>query len=109
MKSLFKILAFIPLGIELLLLLIILPNKVGGILWTIHIPIVVLLAIVGVSIFSEKKLIQQSGIVSLVILTLLFCVMGYYDFIKWFSSIVGIVIFIYFAIIKITIKKLKIV
>ncbi|MBS5305977.1 hypothetical protein [Clostridium sp.] len=109
MKSLFKILAFIPLGIELLLLLIILPNKVGGILWTIHIPIVVLLAIVGVSIFSEKKLIQQSGIVSLVILTLLFCVMGYYDFIKWFSSIVGIVIFIYFAIIKIAIKKLKIV
>lgn len=63
----------------------------------------------GVSIFSEKKLIQQSGIVSLVILTLLFCVMGYYDFIKWFSSIVGIVIFIYFAIIKIAIKKLKIV
>lgn len=109
MKSLFKILAFIPLGIELLLLLIILPNKVGGIVWTIHVPIVALLAIVGVGIFSEKKLIQQSGIVSLVALTLLFCIMGYYDFVKWFSSIVGIVIFIYFTIIKIAIKKLKIV
>lgn len=109
MKSLFKILAFIPLGIELLLLLIILPNKVGGIVWTIHIPIVILLAIVRIGIFSEKKLIQQSGMLSLVVLTLLFCIMGYYDFIKWFSSIVGIVIFIYFTIIKIAIKRLKIV
>ena len=34
--------------------------------------------------------------------------MGYYDYIKWFSTKVGIAIFIYFIIIKILAKILKI-
>ena len=109
MKSLVKILAFIPLVIELLLLFIIFPNKVGGVVWTIHIPIVILLAVVGIGIVSKKKIIQQSGIFALVVLTVLLCIMGYYDFVQWFSSLVGVVVFIYFTIIGIVIKKLKIV
>ena len=109
MKSLLKILAFIPLGIELLLLFVMFPNKTGGVIWTIHIPIAILLAVIAIGIVSRKKIIQQSGIAALIVLTGLLCIMGYYDYVQWFSSIVGVVIFMYFVIIRTVIKKLKII
>lgn len=104
MKMLLKILAFIPLITELLMLSIMF-KKVGGVSWGIHIPIIILLAVVGNSIISKKKSLQRSGIGALIVLTVLLCIIGYYDYIKWFSSIVGIVIFMYFIIIRIAIRK----
>lgn len=101
---LLKILAFIPLITELLMLSIMF-KKVGGVSWGIHIPIIILLAVVGNSIISKKKSLQRSGIGALIVLTVLLCIIGYYDYIKWFSSIVGIVIFMYFIIIRIAIRK----
>ncbi|WP_195266855.1 hypothetical protein [Clostridium sp. 1001275B_160808_H3] len=106
MKSLLKILAFIPLGIELLLLLVI-HSKVAGMIWMIHIPITILLGIVGMGIVSKKKFIQRSGFGALIVLTVLLCIIGYYDYVKWFSSIVGMVIFMYYVIISILMKKTK--
>lgn len=108
MKYLLKTLAFIPLGIDLLLLFVLLPKKVSGILWTTHIPILILLVVIGIGICSKKKIIQQSGNIALVILTAMLCIIGYYDYIQWFSSIVGIIIFMYFTLIGVSIKKLKI-
>ncbi|MGL5379222.1 hypothetical protein [Clostridium sp.] len=108
MKSLLKVLAFIPLCIELLLLLTIFPKKAMGVVGGIHIVITVLLTVVGIGIVSRKRFIQQIGIMALVALTLLLGIMGYSDFVKWFSSIVGVAIFIYFTFLSIAIKKLAI-
>lgn len=73
----------------------------------IHIPIVILLAVIGSGIISKRKNIQKSGIGALIVLTILLCIMGYYDYVQWFSSIVGIIIFMYFVIIGIAMKKTK--
>ena len=100
-KSLLKILAFIPLGIEFLLLI------VSQVVLAIHIPIAILLTVIGTGIISNNKILKQSGNVSLIVLITLLCIMGYYDYLQWFSAIVGVVIFIYFAIIKIATKKVK--
>lgn len=108
MKYLLKILAFIPLSIELLLLLVVFTNKVDGVVWVIHIALVTLLTLIGVGILSKKKVIQQVGNITLFALTLLLCIMGYYDFIQWFTSIVGVILFIYFTFVRIAIKKLEI-
>lgn len=106
MKSLLKILAFIPLGIELLLLFIVFPKKVT-VVWPTYIVITMLLTVIGIGIVSKKSITQRIGIIALVALTLLLCIMGYYDFVQWFSSIVGVVLFIYFTFVRIAIKKLK--
>lgn len=106
MKFLFKILAFIPLGIELLLMTLI-SDLIGAIMWISAIPSIILLALIGFSIISKQKLIQQIGIGALIILTMLLCISGYYDYFKWFSSIVGIINFIYFLIIIAVIKKIN--
>lgn len=108
MKSLLKILAFIPLGIELLFLLVVFSDKVGGVIWVVHIAITMLLTFIGIGILSKKKVIQQVGGIALVALTVLLCVMGYYDYVQWFSSIVGIILFIYFTFVRIAMKKLGI-
>lgn len=108
MKGLVKVLAFLPLGIELLVLLGVVLGSIGGAIWTIHIPITILLYITGCGIISKKKLIRQIGNVALLIVTIIHGIMGYYDYIKWFSTKVGIAIFIYFIIIKILAKILKI-
>lgn len=108
MKSLLKILAFIPLGIELLLLLVVFTNEVGGVVLVIHIAITMLLTFIGIGILSKKKAIQQVGCIALFALIVLLCIMGYYDFVQWFSSIVGVILFIYFTFVRIAIKKLEI-
>lgn len=107
MKYLSKILAFIPLGIELLFIAVF-QNKVFGVFWIIHIPLAMILTFIGISILSNKKIIQKLGHIILVILTIFLCINGYYDYFQWFSSIVGIILFIYFTFIRIIIKKLKI-
>lgn len=107
MKVLLKILAFIPLGIELLLISIF-QNKVFGAFWMIHIPFAMILTLIGISILSKKKVIQQLGDILLVVVTILLCINGYYDYFQWFSSIVGIILFIYFTFVRIAIKKLEI-
>ena len=48
---------------------------------------------------------QRVGFVALIILTLLLCIVGYYDFIQWFSSIVGVVLCIYFVLLRVAVKK----
>ena len=106
MKYLSKILAFIPLGIELLCIAVF-QNKGFGVFWVIHIPFAMILTFIGISILSKKKVIQQLGGIVLVALTVLLCVNGYYDYFKWFSSIVGIILFIYFTFVRIAIKKLE--
>ena len=107
MKFLLKTLVFIPLCIELLLLLVVFQNKFAGVVWVTHISITILLTVIGIGIVSNKKILQQSGNSALIILTELLFVIGYYDYVQWFSSIIGVVIFIYFVVIKIAIKKLK--
>lgn len=105
MKYLLKILAFIPLTLHLLLLsLLTIFKKVTGISW-ISIPIIILLFIISYGIISNKKILRKISDIALIILTVLLCILGYYDFIQWFSSIVGIILFIYFMIIKMLIKK----
>ena len=108
MKYLSKILVFIPLGIELLFITIF-QSKVSGFFWLIHIPLAVILAFIGIGILSKKKIVQQLGNILLVVLTVVLCINGYYDYFQWFSTIVGIILFIYFTFVSIVIKSKKIV
>ncbi|CUP65468.1 hypothetical protein [Clostridium baratii] len=101
------LLAFIPLAIELLLILLTLYKNIGGVIWSTHFLIIILLFIIGMGLVSNKKLIQRIGIVALCVLTIFLSIIGYYDYIRWFSTIVGIVLFIYFAVVGMTMKKLK--
>ncbi|MBS4956255.1 MAG: hypothetical protein E7E64_06780 [Clostridium celatum] len=104
MKLAVKILAFIPLGIELLLLAT-LPKEGWGNL-EIPILIAILLTIIGGCIINNNKIIQRTGVGSLAILTVLFCIVGYYDYIPGFSLGIGVVTFIYFIFIKIAYKDI---
>lgn len=106
MKRLLNTLVFIPLAIELFLLFT-LYNKVGGAIWSIHVPIIILLILISISIINNKKAIQWVGTVALILLTILLSIMGYYDYIQWFSTIVGIILFIYFLVIGVAIRKLR--
>lgn len=106
-KGTLILLGFIPLIIELLLVLLTLYKNTGGILWSIHFPIIILLFTIGLGFVSNKKIMQRIGIVALCVLTIFLGIMGYYDYIRWFSTIVGIVLFIYFAVVGLTMKKLK--
>ena len=108
MKFLVKVLSFLTLGMELLVTLVAVIGGIGGAITVIYIPLVILLAITGCGIISKRKLIRQIGNVALLIVTIIHGIMGYYDYIKWFSTKVGIAIFIYFIIINILAKILKI-
>lgn len=99
------IFAFIPLVLDLLFILLANGN---GVVWTVHIPILLLLAIIGISFISDKKLVQRLGIGALIVLTLLLSIIGYYDYLQWFSTIVGVVLLIYFVMIGMAMKKLSV-
>lgn len=104
MKKLLKVLAFIPLIIQLIIPIIIY-NKIGGIILEVQIPMVILLLITAIGVVSNKKNVRAIGLVALIILTLFLGILGYYDFIKWFSSIVGIIILGYFLLLRKLIRK----
>ena len=82
-------------------------NGMAEIISTPHFTYTILLAVIGIGIISNQKTSQQTGFGALIILTIALCIMGYYDYWKWFSSIVGVFIFIYFVILIIIKKKIS--
>lgn len=104
MKLAAKILAFIPLVIELLLLIA--TANMGDIVLVIHTSITILLATIAISVISNKKIIQRVGFGAVVILTALFCIMGYYDYVQGFTLSTGIILLIYFIFIRMAIRIL---
>lgn len=98
-KNTLTIFAFTPVVIHLILLLALYES----ISLITHIPVILLLIVIGISIISDKKIVQQIGSVAIVILTIVLGIIGYYDYFQWFSLIVGIMLLAYF----IALKKLK--
>lgn len=103
-KAILGLLAFMPFVICLVMPLIIY-KKIGGVNWLIQFPMLVLLAVIGIGLVSRKKVVQIVGMVSLSVLTVFLGIMGYYDYIPWFSTIVGLILFVYFYMLKVVIRK----
>ncbi len=105
-KTILIILAFLPLAIEFIFTSWGF-RTFGSINWLMHVTIAVLLASIGVGLISTKKFMQWLGIGALATLTILLGIIGYYDYLQWFSTIVGIVLLAYFSVIGIAIKKMN--
>lgn len=102
-KKFLLLLSFIPLFIRIIFILSF-SNK-GSIDWRINIPIIFLLLVTGISITSNKKFMEILSLISLIILIIVHLIVGYYDYIKWFSSIIGVILLIYFMFIKFFVKN----
>lgn len=93
-----KILFSIPFIIYLLFGFIIVIQGLSIKLFTFIIS-AILLFITGIGLESNKKDLKTIGFCTLAIFTILYLIMGYYDYLKWTSSIVGIINLIYFILI----------
>lgn len=100
------ILAFMPLVVELILLFTILFNNFANIKWIQGLLSIILLISIGVGIISYKKVVNNIVFISLIIYTILYSIMGYYDCLQWTSTILATILFIYFTLIKLEMKKL---
>lgn len=106
-QNMLKLCVFAPLIIMSSLLSLVIPSKASGVSLMIYIPILISLATIGFSFLSNNKIIRKVGYGLLILLTIALCITGYYDYLKWFSTIVGIVNFLYLNFILMLLEKLK--
>lgn len=63
--------------------------------------------VIGLGLISKILIMKIMGIICSFILLLIFSINGYYDYIQWTSTIIGIIVFVYYLIIYVTIYKNK--
>lgn len=93
----FKLLNFLPLSLFFLFYIILLTNGVK-INYVVLILSLCLLLIIALSFNKDKY--KRWGFLALLILTVWYLIMGYYDYLKWTSSLIGIIIFSYYLILN---------
>lgn len=66
-----------------------------------------LLALVAFGIVSTKRVMNIIGYVALFVQTVVLSIMGYYDYIQWFSTVIGFSLLAYFLFIDRAIRGIK--
>ncbi len=61
--------------------------------------------IIGLALIKKSNIIEILGIISLITFLLIFSIIGYYDYIKWASTIIGIIVVVYYIIIYLCLYK----
>lgn len=102
MKNLSKYLSYLPLILYFVLNVILICSG-KKIRFLVFIFSLLLLAIIGYT-FNKHKY-KNYNLIFLIIFTLWYLIKGNYDTFRWFSSIIGIIIFSYYLILSYLKKK----
>ncbi len=68
---------------------------------------IILLFISGYCLMINNKRTNILALISILIFTIWYCIMGYFDYMQWVSTIIGIAIFIYYGIIYLLKRKIS--
>lgn len=87
--KIFNILLQIPCAIEIIFssLLIALGEKINILITVLSILLLLLLFISGYGLTQNKKKWNIVSFISIIIFTIWYCILGYFDYIKWTSTI----------------------
>lgn len=93
-KNKMLILFYVPLVVYILFTIFVLVNglKISIVYAMLTF---LLLLFTGIGLSSQNRKLEVLGFISLIIFTIWYLIMGYYDYLKWTSSIVSIVNLIY--------------
>lgn len=98
------VLSYIPFIIYLIfgLFLLIMNEKIDLLMWIISL---MLLFLSSLGMQSGKKVLKLIGIIALSVFTIWYLVNGYFDYLQWTSSIVALIVLMYYVIINYFINK----